>query len=191
MFDLCRVLVLQRGVRCLPEDGLLLRPLHVAHSHHLWHQHRLYSFWWVSLFIVCTICPPAKPQANYPPPPPLSLNPSLPAWSPGCHPGCGAVPGDVLGSGAGGVRPVAGAGRRRQGRADADLPSAPHIFCRYSNLLWYLRVCMCVCVCVWHRCYQLVLVLFEPPLKALHSSLKHQSPVSWHSYKRKLYQWNL
>lgn len=80
--------------------------------------------------------PPAKPQSVS-----HSLYPSLLAWSPGCHPGCRAIPGDLLGCGAGSVRPVAGAGWRRQGRAAADLPSASNIFCRYSHLLWHIRVC--------------------------------------------------
>lgn len=53
----------------------------------------------------------------------------------GRHPGRRAVPGDVLGGGAGSVRPVAGAGRRCQGRSAADLPRAPDLLCRYGDLL--------------------------------------------------------
>lgn len=61
-------------------------------------------------------------------------------FSSGRHPGCCAVPGDVLGGGAGSMRPVAGAGRRRQGRAAAHLPRAPDLFCGYSHLLRHIRV---------------------------------------------------
>lgn len=41
--------VLKRSVWRLSENGRILRPLHLAHSHYLWHQHRLHSFWWVSV----------------------------------------------------------------------------------------------------------------------------------------------
>ncbi|CAG11939.1 unnamed protein product [Tetraodon nigroviridis] len=99
LWFLTRAWPLKRGVRRLPEDGGLLRPLHLAHPHCLRHQHHLHP--------VCS----------------------------GRHPGRCALPGDVLGGGAGGVRPVAGAGRGRQGRAAAHLPRAPHLFCGYSHLL--------------------------------------------------------
>lgn len=133
--------VLKRSVWRLSENGRILRPLHLAHSHYLWHQHRLHSFWWVSVSAAdCAVVmfAPAKPHSVFC----HSLNPSFLAWSSGCHPGCRAVPGDLLGSCAGSVWPVVGAGWRCQGPAAAHLPPAPNIFCGYSHLLWYIRVCM-------------------------------------------------
>lgn len=62
------------------------------------------------------------------------------SFSSGRHPGRRAVPGDVLGGGAGSVRPVAGAGRRRQGRAAAHLPRSADLFCRYGDLLRHFGV---------------------------------------------------
>lgn len=64
IFDL--VFVLKRSVWRLSENGRLLRPLHLAHSHHLWHQHSIHSFWWVSVSAAdhaVTIPEPAKPQS--------------------------------------------------------------------------------------------------------------------------------
>lgn len=64
------------------------------------------------------------------------------ACSSGSHSGCGAIPGDVLGSGAGCVWPVVGTGWRRQGPAATHLSSTSNIFCRYGHLLWHIRVCL-------------------------------------------------
>jgi len=70
------------------------------------------------------------------------LNASFLARSSGCHPGCRAVLGDLLGSGAGYVWPVAGAGRRCQGPPAAHLPSASDVFRGYRHLLGYIGVRM-------------------------------------------------
>lgn len=146
--------VLKRSVWCLSEDGWFLWPLHLAHSHHLWHQRSLHTFWWVSMFtaVRVTIPAPAKQHLGFS----HSFIPSLLAWSSGCHPGCSAILGDLLGSSTSSVRPVVGAGRGCQGCAAAGLPSASYVFCRHSHLLWYFWVSMwdpviaSFCVCdIW------------------------------------------
>lgn len=65
----------------------------------------------------------------------------FPVKSPGRHLGRGALPGHVLGRRARRVWPVAGARRRRQGRAAARLPSAAHLLCGHRHLLGHLWVC--------------------------------------------------
>lgn len=60
--------------------------------------------------------------------------------SSGRHPGRCALPGHVLGGGAGSMRPVAGAGSRGQGCTAAHLPCAPNLLCGYGHLLGHIRV---------------------------------------------------
>lgn len=65
--------VFQRSIWRLSENGRLLRPLHVAHPHHLWHQHRLHSLWWVAMLFVMqllsqktVLCwPPLLPRSEF------------------------------------------------------------------------------------------------------------------------------